>query len=156
MSTATDKLNRNEILSEIAEHQLRITELQGLLSQTTVFKSFWHFRCEPERHVLVYASTREQANERLQKRMNSSYGPKGWKLAIKTVQVLDNPQQACTTAPDNLLRCLSEAEALEFLQDWEENQKGRADKPKLKDVPLSQLEKDIKSYRIWLRKKQEG
>jgi hypothetical protein len=41
-------------------------------------------------------------------------------------------------------RALTETEALEFLDEWKENGKGRADEPKPKDVPKSRLEIDMK------------
>jgi len=155
MPTSTQ--NREELLKELGEVQMREFELQQLLSQMTVIKPFWQFRVNPgDQKVLIYAATPDQAEALLTQRMNQSYGKGKWKKAIPVVKTFHDPHEACTAAPGNLLRAISEPEAREFLADWEDNQRGRADEERPKDVPMSTLERDIEDFKIRLRMKDQN
>ena len=139
---------RDEILQAIAFHDAQLVTLRAKLP--TSVKNFYRFRCKPERFVWVYAANREQADARLHERMNKSYGD-GWSITVNVVDLYENPIDASANASGNLFRCLGEAEAREFLEDWKANQRGRADAPKLKHVVKNQLEHDAEEYEKQLR-----
>lgn len=145
--------DRDDQLQAIAFHEMRLTLMRAALD--TAIKRFYHFRCHPQQHVYVYAADKQQASARLRERMSRSYGNEGegWKITSQVVKVYDDPIEACNAAPDNLLRCLSESEAREFIADYDADKKGRAEPPRPKDVPMPQLERDIENYRIRLRMK---
>jgi hypothetical protein len=139
---------RDEILAAIAFHDAQLIALRAKLP--TSVKNFYRFRCKPERFVWVYAANREQAEARLNARMNQSYG-NGWSMTVNVVDVYENPIDASANTPGNLFRCLSESEAREFLEDWKANQRGRGETKKLKDVVKNQLEHDAEEYEKRLR-----
>jgi hypothetical protein len=149
MTTAT--ADRAAILEEIGQLEMKLAELRAMLPSPV--KNFYCFRCHPESRVWVYAASREQANQRLYDRMNRAYGD-SWNIASKSVQVYSNARDAAANSPGNLFRSLADAEAREFLADYRADQNGRAEQPKPKHVPKSQLEIDAEHFEKQLRQQQ--
>lgn len=145
----TTELSRAEILAELKELELRKLELQQLLPSTV--KSFYLFRCKPETHVWIYAASREQAEERLHTRMNNSYGKGLWTVASKVVEVFADPQDVAAKTSGNFLQSLTRAEAMEFLDDYDQNQNGREPVKVSKDFHRPAFLNDIDNYRCTLR-----
>lgn len=153
METITEmtRLSREEILSEISKHESRLTELRQMLP--TAIKSFFRFRCKPEKFVWVYADSRELAERKLHERMNAAYGS-GWEMSSCVVDQFNDPKSAAANTPGSLCRALTETEAREFIRDFRADQKGRADDPnKPKNLPKSQLEQDVESFELMLRRR---
>ncbi|MBA2113667.1 hypothetical protein [Bremerella alba] len=153
MSTETNTLDRNDILREIAECEARIDELRALLP--TCIKTFFRFRCRPEKYVWVYAENREQAEQRLHARMHKTYGnTEAWQVVSKVVDQYDDPQNAAVQSHGNLLTYVTEAEAREFVNDYRANERGKTPDPnRPKHLPLSQLEKDVSDWEHLQRRK---
>lgn len=154
MSTETETRTRSEILREITELECRIEELRALLP--TCIKSFFRFRCRPEKYVWVYAETREQAEQRLHARMQRNYNEKGktWELVSKTVDQFNDPQVAAAQCHGNLLTYLTEDQAREFFNDYQANERGKAPDPnRPKHFPPNQLERDISDWELVQRRK---
>lgn len=141
--------DRAEILRAIAFHESRLLVLRQKLPIAT--KTFYRFRTSRDQFVWVYALNREQANQRLEARMNQNYGAGNWRINSTVVDVYDNPDTAALQVPDNLFRCLTLAEGRECLADYQATQRGRATAPKLKDVAKSRLELDAEAYEKFLR-----
>ena len=149
MTTAT--ANRDTILRKINECEIRLVELRATLP--TAIMSFFRFRCKPEKHVWVYALTRQEAEQKLRDRMNTNYGSE-WQIASNVVDQYNDPVIAAINTPGSLLRALSEADARKFIADWRDDQKGRTvDVDRPKNLPKSQLEQDIEDYELFLRRK---
>ena len=145
---ATSNVNRQAILQEIGEVELRLFELRELLSQTSALKTFYLFRVNPsDQKVIVYAEGEAEATKTLNRRVSKSYGAEGWSLAIKNVRVMTDPREAAGASPGNLLKSLSREEADMFLQDWEADKAGRDIEPRPENTPLSRLEQDIVHYK---------
>lgn len=159
MNTATEmrpatEMTREEILREISECEARLVTLRAKLP--TSIKSFFRFRCKPEKYVFIYADTREQAERKLYERMNQSYGS-GWEIASGVVDHFKDPKIAANNCHGSICRALTEADAREFIKDFHENRKGRADDPdKPKNLPKSQLAQDVESYERFLRRREAG
>lgn len=151
---STETLDRNEVLREIAECEARIDELRALLP--TCIKTFFRFRCRPEKYVWVYAETREQAEQRLHARMQRTYTDKEktWELVSKVVDQYNDPQIAAAQSHGNLLTYLTEDEAREFFNDYRANKRGMApDANRPKHFPPSQLERDVLGWELIQRRK---
>lgn len=134
---------REEILDEIKQLEMRLTELRAILPSS--FKTLFRFRCSPaNQKVWVYAATRSEADAKLHQKMSQDYGPDGWQLISKVVEEFDHPDQAVGLTEGNLLHSLGKADAELLFQDWQQDQKGRsANRPKgLK----TRLERDIEAY----------
>lgn len=143
MST-TETLSREDILREIAEHESRLGELRAMLP--SCIKSFYRFRCRPEKFVWTYAETREEAEQNIRARMNGKYG-NDWRVISQVVDQYNDPQIAATQCHGNLLTYLSEKEAREFVKDYHANQKGKvADPDRPKHLPMSQIERDVSDW----------
>lgn len=138
---STVELTREEILREIAEHEIRLDELRAMLP--SCMKSFYRFRCHPEKYVWAYAASREEAQHSVRARMNKNYG-RDWKVVSGVVDVYNDPQIAATQCNGNLLTYLSENEAREFVKDYHANLRGKvADPDRPKHLPQSQIERDV-------------
>ncbi|EAQ81742.1 hypothetical protein [Blastopirellula marina] len=149
MSTVAQ--TREEILQEISQHETRIFELRQLLP--SALKSFFRFRCRPEKFVWVYALTHEEAVRKLHARMNLNYGA-NWEVASRVVDRIDDPREAANTASCNLLTHLTLDDAREFVNDYRANQRGRATGEKLKHAPQSRIEQDIESWELNQRRRE--
>lgn len=141
-------LTRQQILNEISQLESRLIELRDLLPST--IKSFYRFRCHPERHVFIYAGDRKTAEEKLRERMDTNYGD-NWSIASGVVDVFNDPKIAACNSPGNLMRALSQADAQEFLADYRADQIGRAEEKGRENLAKSQLEIDIASHERHLR-----
>lgn len=151
MTAIATTIDRESILQEINELETRLAELRAALP--TAIKSFFRFRCHPERSVWVYALTRDEAERKLHARMNASYGNQ-WSKASNVVDHYKSPTVAAVHSPGSLLRALGEADAHEFIADYRDDQKGRVDDPsRPKNLPKSQLEQDVDSYEAYLRRR---
>jgi hypothetical protein len=139
--------DRPDVLQAIAFHETRLLELRQKLP--TAIKLFYRYRCKPEQFVWVYASSREQADQRLHARMRKSYGD-SWSIAVNVVDVFADPENAAANSPGSLFRSLTDAEAREFLADYRADQRGRVEKSKLKHVGKSQLEHDAEAFEKYL------
>lgn len=153
MNTATTTESRAEILREIAEHERRIFELRQMLP--TCLKSFWRFRCRPERFVFIYAETRDEAERKLRAKMNREYGD-SWEVVSGVVDQFLDPATAANHSPGSLCRAIGEADAIEFIRDWRASRASGGDtenRPKLKNLPANQLETDIEHFELFLRRR---
>lgn len=150
---STVQRTRDEILREISDLESRLEELRALLP--SCLKTFYRFRCRPEKYVWVYAENREQADQRLRDRMKRTYGDgQAWQVVSKVVDQYNDPQVAAAQSHGNLLTYLSENEARSFVKDYHETQKGKvADPDRPKHLPQSQLERDIADWEQNQRRK---
>lgn len=143
--------DRQAILNEINELEIRLVELRAMLP--TAIKSFFRFRCKPERFVWVYGLTRAEAENKLRARMNRDYGSE-WQLTSNVVDQYNDPAIAATNSPGSLLQALPKADAKEFIADYRENENGRvADPDRPKNLPKSQIEQDVEAYELFLRRR---
>src|SRR5262245_16414729 len=129
MSTAelgtAQQTERAKILAEINELESRLIGLRAVLPPS--FKVFYVFRTN-KRQTWVYASNIEEATRKLHERMNRDYGPEGWERTSKVVDQYTDPQSASANSPGNLCSSLSRADALEFIRDWKDNQRGKPER----------------------------
>lgn len=139
-------VDRNELLDQIADLESKLFVLRERLPEC--YKIFFVFYTD-KRRIWVYAETREQAVKQLEQRMNQDYGAGGWKLTSSAVLQYVDPTHAATNSPGSLLQSLSRDDALSFIQDFRDNQRGRV--PRSKDMPKSQLEQDVENYERSLR-----
>ena len=144
---------REEILAEIAELEARLFVLREQLPSPV--KAFYRFRVHPGKFCWVYASSREQSQERVIARMDADYpsdvpATRRWEIVSKVVDVIHDPVDAANQTSGSLLRSVSREQAIEFLADYKANQQGRVtDRPK--ELPSSTLERDIRAFEHQLK-----
>ncbi|MEX1039662.1 MAG: hypothetical protein WDZ51_03460 [Pirellulaceae bacterium] len=151
MSTETTIRSRAEILKEIAHHEDCIQDLRQQLP--TCIKSFFVFRVHPGKTSWAYGLSRDEAEKKVTERMNRDYPIDGWHFTSRAVSQFNDPQAACGESSGNLLRCLTESDALDFLKDWRANKSGRPETETPKNGYKSRLELDIEEYEMMQRRK---
>jgi hypothetical protein len=144
--TESRGIHRVDILKQIEFHELQIQELHARLPRAV--KTFFRFRVTPGKYCWSYALTRTQAEKNVIDRMQRDYGPEGFTM-LPVVDEFSDPVHAAGHSAGNLLRCLTEKEANEFITDWQADAPSRPVRPK--DYPKSRVDSDIEDYLYALR-----
>ena len=153
-------LTREEIKDKLANLELETATLKAKLPSP--FLKFFRFRLlKPKTSVMIYASDREEAEEKVGRRLDNEYGPDNWELHPK-VDVYEDVRIASLNSAvgSSLLDCLTEEDSLLFLSHWDEFetvpgsarpfQKSRA-KTSNRKRRMNTLERDIEHFRQKLR-----
>src|SRR5690348_13250572 len=96
--------DRETLVREIAELEALIQEKRALLP--IIYKQIFVFRCHPEKKVMVYAASLDEARQKLHARMNLNYG-ENWEVASQAVSQYDLHEAARTSLSGNWLSNLT-------------------------------------------------